>query len=390
MKKNGYLILTAALSAVICVILMFDSEGTINAVKKSVYTCLNVIIPSLFAFMVFSQILVSGGAADKLFYPLYKISRFWFKGGSREFGIFMLSLIGGYPIGIKLLKEETALNINRKEIAEKMLGYCYCGSPTFIIQIAGLSVLGNGKAGLIIYFSNVLACFTLGVISNILSKKHLSRDLTPANNAALTLSNVTESISGTVKALGVICGTILAFNVLLELAAFSGLLNLLEKIGLNKIFCAVIEISNLSMFNGGGYNIMPLLAALTSFGGFCIILQTAALSEGKLKLKKFMLYRVPACLLSAVYCFLLTKMFPIAVETEASAEIIPVLSSINPICSVCLIIMTFILLKGVCKEPLNKTQSPRSKQCTHAADCVTLRFNQRLPKKENIYKNDSK
>ncbi len=32
------------------------------------------------------------------------------------------------------------------------------------------------------------------------------------------------------------------------------------------------------------------------------------------------------------------------------------------------------------KETLIKTQSPRSKQRIHAADCVTLRFNQRFPK----------
>ncbi len=213
-----------------------------------------------------------------------------------------------------------------------------------------LSVLGSVNAGLIVYFSNVLACFTLAVILNILTKKRFSYNSAPSNPAGLTLSNVTDSISGTVKALGVICGTILAFNVLLELIKFSGLLAALEKIGLNKIFCASLEISNLSMFKGSGYNLMPLFAAITSFGGFCIILQTAALSAGKIKLKRFLLYRIPACLLSAVYCFFLTRIFPIAVETETSARITPVMSSINPICSVCLLIMTFILLRNLKNE----------------------------------------
>lgn len=359
MKKNGYLILTATAAIVVCTLLIIDSEGTIYAVKKSVYTCLDVIIPSLFAFMVFSQLLVSSGISDKLFYPLYRLSRFWFKGGSHEFSIFMLSLVGGYPVGVKLLKEETAYNKSYNAIAEKMLCYCYCGSPAFIIQIAGLSVLGSVKAGLIVYFSNVLACFTLAVILNLLSKRSITYNSTPHNDSGLTLSNVTESIYGTAKALGVICGTILTFNVLLELTDFSGLLTAFEKIGFKKIFCAALEISNLSMFKGSGYNLMPLFAALTSFGGFCIILQTAALSAGNLKLKKFMLYRIPACILSAAYCFVLTTIFPIALETETPIDITPVISSINPICSVCLILMTFILIKSFKKEKNDIYSNPR-------------------------------
>lgn len=346
MKKNKLsAILITLTAALVCILLIMDSEGMITAVQKTVIVCLDVIIPSLFAFMVFSQLLVASGAAEFLFYPFYKISRFWFKGGCREFAIFMLSLIGGYPVGVKLLKEQIAYNKNYTEIAEKMLCFCYCGSPTFIIQIAGLSLLGSSKAGFMVYISNVLACLTLAVILNLFSKKGPVTQNKSLTRAKISISDVIGSINGTVKSLGVICGAILAFNVLLELADYSGILNMLQEIGMDKIFRAALEISNLSLFRGSGYGMMPLFAAVTSLGGFCIILQTAALSEGKIKLKKFMLCRIPACLLSSVYCYLLNVIFPISLETEAAALPVPVLSSINPICSVCLIFMTFILLK---------------------------------------------
>lgn len=344
-KKEFSAMLTAIAAALMCVLLIMDSEGMINAVHKSVFVCLEVIIPSLFAFMVFSQLLVLSGAADILFSPFYMVSRFWFRGGRREFGIFMLSLIGGYPVGVKLLKEEIAYNKNYSAIAEKMLCFCYCGSPTFIIQIAGLSVLGSGEAGLMVYLSNVLACLTLAVAINLFSKKDTEIENPSPSHAKISLSAVTESINGTVKALGVICGTILAFNVLLELLRYSGLTGVLERIGMDKVFQASLEISNLSLFQGRSYAMMPLFAAITSFGGFCIIMQTAALSGGKIRLKKFMLCRIPACLISAAYCFILTKIFPIVLETEAARQPIPAWSPVNPICSVCLIVMTFILLK---------------------------------------------
>lgn len=351
MKKSGLLsVFITIAAAAVCILLITDSEGMINAAKNSVTVCLNVIIPSLFAFMVFSQIMVSSGAADILFYPLYKISRFWFKGSRREFGIFMLSLIGGYPVGIKLLKEEIAYNKNYTAIAEKMLCYCYCGSPAFIIQVAGLSVLGSSKAGLTAYVSNVLACLTAAVILNLFSEKENVVKSAPPSKAKITLQSVTDSINGAVRSLGVICGTILAFNIVLELLSFSGIIGLLENINADKIFFAAFEISNLSLFKGNSYALLPLFAALTSFGGLCIIMQTAALSMGKVNLKKFLVWRIPVSALSAVYCYILTLFFPISVETEAAISAIPVLSSVNPICSVCLIVMTFILLKGLTEK----------------------------------------
>ncbi|MCM1055150.1 MAG: hypothetical protein NC394_06480 [Bacteroides sp.] len=351
MKKRGApSFLAAAAAAAVCILLITDSEGMINAAKNSVAVCLNVIIPSLFAFMVFSQLVVSSNAADILFYPLYKLSRFWFRGSRREFGIFMLSLVGGYPVGIKLLREEAADNENYTSVAEKMLCYCYCGSPAFIIQIAGLSVLGSSKAGLLAYISNAMACLTAAVILNLTSKKRSSSAEAPLPRVKISLRGVTDSIDGAVRSLGVICGTILAFNIALELLSFTGIMGLLETAGADKLVRAAFEISNLSLFTGSGYGLLPLFAALTSFGGLCIIMQTATLSGGRLRLGKFMLWRIPVSALSAVYCYILTLFFPISVETEAALPTMHALSSVNPICSVCLTVMTFILLKGLNKE----------------------------------------
>lgn len=346
MKKHGILtVLIVLVSVIVCILLIMDSEGMINAAKNSVIVCLNVIIPSLFAFMVFSQIMVKSGAADVLFYPFYMISKFWFKGSGREFGIFMLSLLGGYPVGIKLLKEEIAYNKNFTAIAQNMLCYCYCGSPAFIIQVAGLSVLGSSKAGLIAYISNISACFTAAVIMNIFSKsKEIRKDNFPAK-ARITLPFVTDSINSSVKSLGVICGTILAFNIIIELLDYSGFIGLLEGFGIKSIFCAFFEISNLSMFRGNDFGLLPLFSAVTSFGGLCIIMQTAALSQGKIPLKWFIVSRIPIAALSAIYCRILTELFPLSVESGIASAVVPVFSSVNPICSLCLIIMTFILLK---------------------------------------------
>lgn len=345
MKKHGILYTFAALTAAaICILLIIDSKQVIETTQHSVTVCLSVIIPSLFAFMVISQIMISAGIADILFFPLYKISSFWFKGNRRQFSIFLLSLIGGYPVGIRLLKELIAYNKKYTAIAEKMLCYCYCGSPAFIIQIAGLSIFGSAEAGLIVYISNAAACLIMAVAINLLSKRADIEESSPSTK--ISLETVTSSIEKTVKALGVICGTILAFNIFLELMEYIGFIGILESIGLEKLACAAFEISNLSLFQGNNYSLLPIFAAITSFGGFCIIVQTAALSEGIIPLKKFILSRIPAAILSVAVCRFLMMMSGISLESDVTSHLTPVLSSVNPVCSICIVVMTYILIKN--------------------------------------------
>ncbi|MCH5200607.1 MAG: hypothetical protein J1F60_06565 [Oscillospiraceae bacterium] len=346
MKKQGFLYaIFALLTAMICVLLITDSKQIIETAQKSVTVCLSVIIPSLFAFMVLSQIMISCGIADILFFPLYKISSFWFKGSRRQFSVFLLSLIGGYPVGIRLLRELTAYNKNYTAIAEKMLCYCYCGSPAFIIQIVGLSVFGSTSVGLVVYISNAAACLIIAVVINLFSKKSNIDEIKPSS-VKISLEIVTSSIEKTVKALGVICGTILAFNILLELIDCIGLMDIMKELGIEKIFAASFEISNLSLFQGNNYDLLPFFAGITSFGGLCIIMQTAALSGGLIPLKKFILSRIPAALLSGVICKGLMTASGMALESYSPAPFTPVWSSVDPLCSICIIIMTYILVRS--------------------------------------------
>lgn len=345
MKKERITqILAAVFAAVLLLILILDSEGTINSVKQSLNVCLTVIIPSLFAFLIFSHLFIKSGIGDVLFFPLYKLNSFWFKGSSREFSIFMISLFGGYPVGVKLLKDYIAYNKNYTAIAENMLCYCYCGSPSFIIQIVGLSVLGNATAGFYVYLSNIASCLTFAVIINVFSKKR-NTNTDEIKLHKLTVSDFSYSISDTVKSLSVICATIVVFNLGLEIIGFSGILQLLEQVKLDKIFLSLSEISNLSVFKGNSFSLLPFFSAVTSFGGACIIIQTAALSKNEISLKKFLLCRLPVSLLSALYMYCIMKVAPLTSEVFLYNELTPSFSSVDPISTVCLIIMTYILLK---------------------------------------------
>lgn len=332
------------------ILLTVDSAGVVNVTKGSLSVCLNVIIPSLFSFMVFSSVLIESGCADFIFKPLYFICKPWFKGDLRLFSVFILSLIGGYPIGIKLLTDINAYNKNYNEIISKSLSYCYCGSPSFIIAIVGLQLYGNAKVGLIVYLSNVLACLTAAIIANISQKRlESSVELCGFESTSFT-SCLINSIKSAVSSLAIICGTILLFNIILELMDFCGAFTFLpEKIsGIARSFA---EITNLFCLESNNYTLLPIISAVCSTGGVCILMQTAVMAQGKIRLKKFFLARIPIAALSAVYCFFLQKAFLSDITAWiSSGGYTFIYSEANPICSICLIFMSYILLKSTRKN----------------------------------------
>ena len=102
-KKNNviltpiYILLTLL---IICLLIMFPSIVK-NAVNSSVNTCIKVIIPSLFPFMVLSEIFFSIGGAgvlgELLGKPLSLILGIPHNGVSA----FLLGLVCGLPLGGK-------------------------------------------------------------------------------------------------------------------------------------------------------------------------------------------------------------------------------------------------------------------------------------------------
>lgn len=333
--KTLYVLGTIACAAAVFMSVAFTGRITEN-VRASVKTCLDVIIPSLFFFMALSLFILRAGFAQALSAPLYKILGKRFKYGKSVFSIFLLSLIGGYPVGVKLL-QATAYNNNYREIYSKALSFCYCGSPSYIITIIGLQLYGRAETGLIVYISNVLACIIIAVFVNARTKEKI-QEPPPLSHRAELLTTLISCVRDSVSSIAVICGVIILFNILLLTADV-----LPPEIAV--WIKAAGEISNCAAFSKAGTALLPVFAMLTSFGGACILVQTAALSKGALSLKYLILSRVPATLLSGGICFLLSKLIPEAVPASTPAgQLRPVFSEFSPICSICLIIMTYILL----------------------------------------------
>ncbi|MCL1832147.1 MAG: hypothetical protein FWG45_04450 [Oscillospiraceae bacterium] len=299
-------IVVVSLCAGLAVVLVADTAGVFAAVSQTVTLCLNTIIPSLFAFLALSTFVISSGLVRG------------------EAAIVLLSLVGGYPVGAKLLADRVDTDSAYAKRAERMLMYCYCGSPAFLLTLVG-------KLGLYVWLSNVAACLIFAVFTRLFGKHERVRE--PVKAVRVSGDVLISSVTGAGIALCRICLMMLAFAVVLRVLEFVGLMLILPDYAY-----AVAEITHVIHLNAHP----AVLAALTSLGGLCVMLQTSAIVGGRFKRGLFLLARLPIAALSAGIAHLLTH--SLAVQTLTTNRAVSISAGNNTAASLCLLVMTILLI----------------------------------------------
>lgn len=304
-KKITMSVIIVVLSVLIIV---FSAEVS-KSVSDSINVCITLIIPSMFAYMVISSYIVSSGLSRIIAKPFHFIFKRIIRLGEDDFCIFLMSLLGGYPVGAKLLKEKTSENINYSEIAESMLCFCYCISPSFAVTMLGLGVFGSIDAGVIIYISNAISCFICAIIMT-----H-SRRMSSEGSIISNRKGIINAINSATSSLAVISAVIISFNIVLTIITES-----LERIGIgtDMFLLGFIEISNLLKLGNVTPALLPIVSAIASFGGVCVLCQCTAICGNKLNFSKFLAARIPCSVLSGFVTSVLMNFWEISVQTGIS------------------------------------------------------------------------
>ncbi len=318
------------------VILVAFSEALSECVVSSINVCINVIIPSMFAFMVISSYILSSGMYRIIFKPLYIILKPILPLSEEIFSVFCLSLIGGYPVGVKLLKELIAENKNYSAIAEKTAVFSYCISPTFAVVMLGLGLYNSTEIGLIIYISCVVSNFIMAVIishtENMMITAHISNKK----------SGLIQSINSSSSALFRICAVIVIFNVAITAA---DCVSEAAGVKLPVIMKAFFEISNILKAEIPTLHLLPLVTFLASTGGVCVLFQCSSIIQGGFSVKSFILSRIPTALIAGVVSLLIVKFGDISLPVSSVNRIYTFGVSTNNAAIVLLIAMCVILLQ---------------------------------------------
>ncbi len=335
MKKVIKLICTLVLVVLFFMYTPIISDGILMGINR----CLNIIIPSLFFMMAISDYLTRSGVLNGmkiLFRPIAKIL------GVNEslVPLIILSNIGGYPIGIKLIStlcDDNVISIKQAHILSML---CFSSGPAFSISAVGICVFRNKKIGIAIFLSilltNLLVCM---VLSRIFKLKTI--DASFHSQEKYTMTDAVESAS---KSLFSMCAVIIMFSGLCSLAEYTVLqYTPITNDTLRGLALSLLDVTYLTNIKSVSFRIIPCVVFAISLGGACVWLQNSRLCSKKINLCSVFAGRVVISLFSAAIYVVIFSFSCREILADAEQNVRLIVNIDNFIPSICLIIMIFLL-----------------------------------------------
>lgn len=327
-----------------------------DSVSTAVSRCVLVIIPSLFAMMTVSRLIVKSGIAQRLPKPVSMLGKILFGMEGNVFAIFLFSQLAGFPVGASMLASELENGRITKRQAEICAGFCFGAGPAFIFGCISSKLYGSNAAGKLILCSAAAANLILALIMSVgKSRRSMAASCRPSEKLNLTPQTTTDCILAAGRSIADICIMITAFSVISSFLSCIGAtgyaaelisrITALPESCTDGIFCAILDVSDIAKLPVYRYDLLPIVCALVSFGGICVILQVYAVIGGRFSIAPMLAMRIAAAALSAAVCRLLMPFF-LSEEALSAAEIsVSVHSAPSPIPSLLLILMTLILFR---------------------------------------------
>lgn len=178
------------------------SKSNYKIMSDIVDVFLSIVVPSLFPFILFSNILIYSGyfniiIKSKLSIILQKL----FNPSVYCSSAILFGCLFGYPNGARYVNElYESKKISFKE-AEYLLTFINNSSPAFILSSIGIGMFHNIRIGVLLLISHLLASITIGIILKKKYKLKEEKNILKHNiqeNYSLSFYVITKAITKTI------------------------------------------------------------------------------------------------------------------------------------------------------------------------------------------------
>lgn len=322
----------------LAVLLIFPSSSS-EGVKNGLNYSANLLLPSLFPFMVLSSFVIRSGFSEFIGKALSPVTKFLFGLPAICSSSIILSLVGGFPVGAKCVQ----LLYDSKKItetqAQRMMIFCVCSGSAFLITAVGTIMLKNITIGIILYISQVLSCIILGIISKYIyiPEKIVQKNInntsvsekTPKNDKSVVSAFILSCSDGASSVISM-TALVLIFSLFINVAEKGGITSFISDIfnllGINRsmsnvILPIILEVTGAcSKICEGG---LPLwiMSFAVGFGGMCVHLQIFDILRN-IKINKicFILFRFVNAAVSAVITYIICIFYNPVSDTFTTSE----------------------------------------------------------------------
>ncbi len=300
---------------------IFPSD-VMDSAKNALLLLGETVIPSLFPFMVCSNLLVSLGGGEilgKLFknimMPLFKIN------GAGSISLIM-GILSGYPCGGAVTCNLYQSGVISKNDAHRLLSFANNSGPLFIIGAVGIGIYQNMKIGVLLYISHVLSALMVGFLGRFFASSK--------SNSSLTISSGKKSVSSaipeSVKSIMNLSGYIVFFAVVYRLSEKCGITLFFEKAlctlkmpsDIAKLLPRGLIEMTTALKNTRATNLCAV-SAVIALGGVSILFQTMSLTKSaSLSIKPYIIGKIFQGGFSASIMSLLLRISPVEVSVVSA------------------------------------------------------------------------
>lgn len=311
-----------------CIEILVYQKASSCGVQKGLSFCSDILIPSLFPFMVMSSFIIKSGLSEKLGYLFNPVVKFLFNLPGVAGATIIISLIGGYPAGVKGVMELWECNKLSLSQAQRMLCFTVGSGPSFVIGVIGIGIFKSYAVGLLMFICQILASILIGISLGIFSrikKSHYEANI-KNTNTSLPFSDafVKSCIASTGQIIN-LCAFVVLFSALIEILKANSFenhfANALMYINVpysyaHSLLFSILEVTGGCLNSGKLGASAEFIAFFIAFAGVCVHFQLfATLSKMNFSKVMFISFRIVHGLLSAVITHFALSIFPLSQET---------------------------------------------------------------------------
>ena len=319
LTKKAYIIKNTAVTMLVTAAIYFClsyPEEIGAGVENSIERCLGIIIPSMFVFMCITTFISMSGLHSLLGYPFKIIAEKVFHLPKEGVAVFLLSLISGYPAGIKLVSDCKGIAAEQKRVLSYI---CCCGGPAFISGTAAQYLYPDSNAAMLMFIAIISANF----ITAFLFTRSLPKpEKTKRKRIIIETRALIPAVRLASSAMVQMCVMITAFGGILGILRLSGGIQAIT-LPASRIFdmsaetvsaviMSFLEISNIVTLPSQSEVLFPVVTFLLSFGGVCVMMQIAALADKDLPIGRFIAVRLLTALEAGAISRLLVPLLELA------------------------------------------------------------------------------
>ncbi len=205
---------------VFCLVLILrNSDAAIAYMNRGLRLCAATVIPSLFPFMVISELILSLGIGRILVKPIAGVFRLLFRVSEDGACCMLLGALCGFPIGARCAM--TALDGGRMttEEAERILATSGNPSTAFLINAVGISLWGNRGFGLALYGIVILSQLLTGILLAYFPQKRSDTSFEASQEVAPVTrkkgaSVFTDAVRSSCFGMLLVCAYVIFFSTL--------------------------------------------------------------------------------------------------------------------------------------------------------------------------------